>query len=109
MVQLGRPGRRLALAGLLVVAPGAAATAKSFQLTISGDPDARYAGACVVTTASGDERVALEGVVPAERTFVADGLSCRLRAEGRIVVEITYNGSRSRAQTSGGLIQVGAR
>jgi hypothetical protein len=45
---------------------------------------------------SGEERIALEGVGPAERAFVADGLSC-----GRMDrVEITHNGSRSRAETS---------
>jgi hypothetical protein len=100
---------------LLLVAGGAAAiwgspaVAKTFHLTISGDADARYAGACVATTAAGDERIALEGVVPAERTFVADSLSCSLRAHGQVVVEITHDGSRSRAETSGGLVQISAR
>jgi hypothetical protein len=98
-----------AAAGVVVAMLGTAAMAKTFHLTISGDADAHYAGACVVTSASGKERIALEGAVPAERGFVADGLSCSLRAEGRIVVEITHNGSRSRAETSGGLVQIGAR
>lgn len=109
MVQLSRPGRLLMLVASLLVMPGAAAMAQTFQLTISGDPDARYDGACVVTTASGEQRVPLEGVVPAERTFVADGLSCELRAQGRIVVEIRHDGSRSRAATSGGLVGISAR
>jgi hypothetical protein len=109
----GCGGRRRAVtpaaAGVVVAMLGTAAMAKTFHLTISGDADAHYAGACVVTSASGKERIALEGAVPAERGFVADGLSCSLRAEGRIVVEITHNGSRSRAETSGGLVQIGAR
>jgi len=45
---------------------------------------------------SSEERIALEGAVPAERAFVADGLSCCLRAEGS--VEIPYHWSRSRAE-----------
>lgn len=109
----GCGGRRRAVtaaaAGVVVAMLGTSAMAKTFHLTISGDADARYAGACVVTSASGEERIALEGGVPAERAFVADGLSCSLRAEGRIVVEIRHNGSRSRAETSGGLVQIGAR
>jgi hypothetical protein len=112
MVKLKRYAWRVltpAVAGVMVAMTGTAAMAKTFYLTISGNADARYAGACLVTTASGDERIALEGAVPAERAFVADGLSCRLRAEGRIVVEITHDGSRSRAETSGGLVQIGAR
>ena len=70
-----------AAAGIVVAMSGSTAMAKTFHLTISGDTDARYAGACVVTRASSDERIALEGAVPAERAFVADGLSCGLRAE----------------------------
>jgi hypothetical protein len=98
-----------AVAGVVVAMSGTVAMAKTFYLTISGDADARYAGACVMTSTSGEERIALEGAVPAERTFVADGVSCSLRAEGRIVVEITYDGSRSRTETSGGLVQISAR
>jgi hypothetical protein len=98
-----------AATGIVVAMSGSTAMAKTFHLTISGDTDARYAGACVVTRASSHERIALEGAVPAERAFVADGLSCGLRAQGRIVVEITHDGSRSRAETSGGLVQISAR
>jgi hypothetical protein len=54
---------------------------------------------------SGEGRIALEGAVPAERAFVADGRY----SEGWIVVEITHHGSRSRAETSGGLVQIAAR
>jgi hypothetical protein len=112
MVKLKRSGWRAltpVAAGVVVAMSGTAAMGKTFHLTISGDADARYAGACIVTTATGDERIALEGAVPAERAFVADGLSCTLRAEGRILVEITHDSNRSRAETSGGLVQIGAR
>jgi len=83
--------------------------AKTFHLSIVGDGGARYSGACTVTVASGDERVELEGTVPLQRAFDGDGLTCRFRAEGRVVVEIAHNGSRSRAASHGGTIQVSAR
>lgn len=83
--------------------------AKTFHLSISGDGGARYSGACTVTLASGDERIELEGTVPLQRTFDGDGLSCRFRTEGRVAVEIARNGSRSRAASNGGTIQVSAR
>jgi hypothetical protein len=83
--------------------------AKTFHLSISGDGGARYSGACTLVAPSGDERIELEGTVPLERTFDGDGLTCRFRAEGRMVVEIAHNGSRSRAASHGGTIQVSAR
>jgi hypothetical protein len=83
--------------------------AKTFHLSISGDGGARYSGACSIAMASGDQRVELEGIVPLQRAFEGDGLSCRFRAEGRVVVEIAHNGSRSRVASSGGLVQVSAR
>lgn len=110
MVKRKRSGRcKLTPVAAGVAMSGTTAMAKTFHLTISGDVDARYAGACVVRGASGDERIGLEGAVPAARAFVADGLSCSLCAQGRIVVEITHDGSRSRAETSGRLVQIGAR
>jgi hypothetical protein len=95
-------------AGLSMGMP-AAVMAKTFHLAISGDAGARYSGTCTVTTGAGDETVALEGGVPSERTFTADGLNCRLRAEGRIVVEIVHDGSRARSAASGGVIQLSVR
>jgi hypothetical protein len=109
--------RRLAGRGPVVVAAlGLAFTphtggsmARTFHLSISGDGGARYSGACTVTAASGDQRVEIEGTVPLQRTFDGDGLTCRFRAEGRVVVEIAHDGSRSRAASNGGTIQVSAR
>jgi hypothetical protein len=83
--------------------------AKTFQLSISGDDGARYSGACTVMVASGDESIELQGAVPLEREFDGDGLSCRFRAEGQVIVEIAHNGSRSRSATTDGLIRVSAR
>jgi hypothetical protein len=85
------------------------AMAKTYTLSISGDSGARYQGACTVTVLSGDQRIELEGAVPLRRVFDGDGLSCRLRADGRVVVEITHDGSRARSATSGGTVQVSAR
>lgn len=96
----------LALAIGLAAEP---AIAKSFKLSITGDEGARYAGQCTLIKESREEVMALEGTVPLEHTFVADGLDCRMEAQGRVVVEITREGSRSRAATTGGLVHVQAR
>ena len=114
---LKRPRSRLrgttpvvvAALGLALTAPTGESMAKTFLLSISGDDGARYSGACTVTVAGGDERIALEGTVPLERAFDGDGLSCRFHAQGRLVVEIVHNGSRARAATHSGAIQVSAR
>ena len=47
--------------------------------------------------------------MPLERRFTGEGLSCRLEAEGRVVVEIAGPGSRSRSATTGGTINVTLR
>jgi len=94
--------------GLLMGMP-ATAMAKTFHLTISGDAGARYSGTCTLTTGADDQSVTLEGAVPGEREFTADGLSCRLHTEGRVVVEILHDGSRARSATSGGVIHLVVR
>ena len=99
----------MAALGLTIGAHVGEAMAKTFHLSIFGDDGARYSGACTVTVTSGDERIALEGTVPLQRLFDGDGLTCRFRAEGRVIVEIAHKGSRSRAATDGGTIQVSAR
>jgi hypothetical protein len=95
--------------GLAMAMPAATVMAKTFDLTISGDAGARYSGTCTLATAEGDHAVTLAGGVPEERTFVADGLTCELQAEGRVVVEIAYDGSRARSATSGGVIRISVR
>jgi hypothetical protein len=95
--------------GLAFTAHTGETMAKTFDLSISGDGGARYSGACSITSASGDQRVELEGTVPLRRTFDGDGLSCRFRVEGRVVVELAGNGRMSRAVSNGGTIQVSAR
>jgi hypothetical protein len=98
----------LAIAAGLAM-PGATAMAKTFHLTISGDAGARYSGTCTLSTGAGEETVTLEGEAPAERTFTADGLACELQADGRIVVEVAYDGSRARSATNGGVIRISVR
>jgi hypothetical protein len=111
MAALRHRGGALALVALgpAMAMPGASAMAKTFDLTISGDAGARYSGTCTVTTGAGDQTVTLDGKVPGERTFEADGLSCELQADGRIVVEVVYDGSRARSATSGGEIRISVR
>jgi hypothetical protein len=108
--RLGRLGSvAMAALGLASIPYPGESMAKTFHLSISGDGGARYSGACTVTSASGDERIELDGNVPLQRTFDGDGLTCRFSAEGRVVVEIAHNGSRSRAASDGGTIRVSAR
>ncbi len=97
------------VAGLSLGLGGRAAQAETYTLSVTGDPGASVAGACTLLTGSAEEQVELEGPVPLERSFTAEGLSCRLEAEGRVVVEIAGPGSRSRSATTGGTINVTLR
>lgn len=85
------------------------AMAKTFRLSITGKQGARYAGQCTVLKDAKEEIIDLRGEMPLERTFVADGVDCRIEAKGRVVVEITHDGSWSRAATDGGFVNVQAR
>lgn len=85
------------------------AMAKTFKLSITGNEGASYAGQCTVIKEARDDVLALEGTVPLERTFIADGLDCRIEAEGRVVVEITHEGGWSRVTTDGGFADVQVR
>jgi hypothetical protein len=88
---------------------GRGATAETYTLSVTGDPGARFAGACTLFTESVEERVELAGPVALERSFIGEGLACRFETEGRVVVEIAGAGSRSRSATTGGTINVTAR
>jgi hypothetical protein len=89
---------------------GGAALAKTFSLSITGAEGARYAGRCTLTTASGEEEtLELSGVVPRHERLEGDGLACRIEGDGRIVVEVARNGSRSRSATTGGVINISVR
>ncbi|MEM7024938.1 MAG: hypothetical protein AAF637_20510 [Pseudomonadota bacterium] len=97
-----------AVLGVSTIALAGEAMAKTYTLSISGDPGASYSGTCTVTVASGSETIELDGSPPLERTFEGEGLSCALQAEGRIVAEIEHDGSRSRGESTGGAIEVHA-
>jgi len=104
-----------ACSGVAVVATlslglgGRGALAETYTLSVTGDPAARFAGACTLFTGSAEERVELAGPVPLERSFTGIGLACRLETEGRVVVEIAGGGSRSRSATTGGTINITVR
>jgi hypothetical protein len=97
------------VAGLTLGLGGRAAQAETYTLSVTGDPGARVAGACTLFTGAAEEQIELAGPVPLERRFTGDGLSCRLEAEGCVVVEIAGPGSRSRSATTGGTINVTVR
>jgi len=88
---------------------GHGAMAATYTLSVTGDPGASFAGECTLYAGSAEERVELAGPVPLERSFTGDGLSCRLEAEGRVVVEIAGGGTRSRSATTGGTINITLR
>jgi hypothetical protein len=88
---------------------GRGALAGTYTLSVTGDPGASVAGACTVYNGSAEEDLELAGAVPLQRSFMGDGLACRLEAEGRVVVEIATGGSRSRSATTGGTISVTLR
>jgi hypothetical protein len=97
------------VAGLTLGLGGRGALAETYTLSVTGDPGASIAGACTLLTGSAEEHVELAGPVPLERRFTGEGLSCRLEAAGRVVVEIAGPGNRSRSATTGGTINVTLR
>ena len=97
------------VAGVSLGLGGRAAQAETYTLSVTGDPGARIAGACTLLTGAAEEQIELAGPVPLERRFEGDGLSCRLEAEGRVVVEIAGAGTRSRSATTDGTINVTLR
>lgn len=88
---------------------GRSGLAATYRLSVTGDSGARFAGACTLFIPSGEERVELAGPVPLERSFVGQGLACRFETEGRVVVDITGGGSRSRSATNGGTVNIAVR
>lgn len=83
--------------------------AETFKLSITGDEGTRYAGQCRVIRDKQEDIVDLEDELPLERSFVADGMDCRIEAKGRLTVEIVHDGSRSRSTTSGGVVNIHSR
>ena len=76
-------------------------------LNISGDPGTHVRGQCIVDPDSAT--VDIDTTVPYRRTFAAAGLRCSFAADGRAVVEVEKNGSRSRSATDGGRININVR
>ena len=94
------------MAGASVALTGGAAVAKNFHISISGDEGARFVGTCAVAKGSTGDVLTLDGVVPHEQMLVGDGLSCKLKAEGQVVILIEHDGSRARSSTNGGTINI---
>ncbi len=81
-----------------------AAQAGWIHLAITGAGETRFVGECVLTTPSGDETLALEGVVPLERNLNGDAIACsitQVSAEGHLQVEVRKAGNISRSRTEG--------
>lgn len=76
-------------------------------LAITGDPGTHVQGQCIVDPDSAT--VEIDTGVPYQRSFAAAGLRCTFQADGRAVVEVEKNGSRSRSATNGGRINVDVR
>lgn len=94
----------------LIAAEGTAMPAKTLVLTITGAPEARVRGRCVLERAGGEEEVIeLDQVVPFERRFEALGLRCALDADGRVDVAVDKDGSRTLSRTNGGRVNINVR
>ncbi|MGI9489258.1 MAG: hypothetical protein ACR2RF_25895 [Geminicoccaceae bacterium] len=86
-----------------------ATMAKTYHMIVSGDAGARFSGQCNVKTSGGETVLTLNGQVPHEQEVVGHGLSCQLQADGRIVIDIEHDGSRTRSATNGGRINISLR
>jgi hypothetical protein len=79
---------------------------KTYQLQLTGDEGARFVGSCTLTTADGETVLPLDGEVPYANELVGQGFACKLETQGRVVVDIEHNGSRSRSSTNGGVVNI---
>ena len=86
-----------------------AAMAKTYHMIVSGDAGAQFSGQCAVKPSGGETVLTLNGEVPHEQEVVGHGLSCQLQADGRIVIDIEHDGSRTRSATNGGRINISLR
>jgi hypothetical protein len=85
----------------------AAATAdRVFTVSITGDDGAEVRGECVLERADGVESVRLDGTVPMDRRMTGRALRCMLGSDGRIVVDASTDGSRTKAATTGGQVTI---
>jgi hypothetical protein len=103
------------LASMLLVAgsafpkAGNGAVEKIYQLALTGDDGASFAGRCKLETAGGQTVIRLDGQVPHERELVGQSLSCKLKTRGGVVVDVEHNGNRSRSATNGGTVNINLR
>ena len=98
-----------AVAGGIWPVAGEATVDKTYQLQLTGDQGAHFSGSCALSTADGEVIIPLDGGVPYQTELVGKGLSCKLETEGRVVVDIEHNGSRTRSATNGGAVNISLR
>ncbi len=105
--------RRLVLLPFVALAAGPAWSAddgttldKIYQIMLTGDHGARFVGQCTLETANGLIIIPLDGNVPHQQAMHGASLSCALRAEGQVIVDIQQDGNRSRTATNGGTINI---
>jgi hypothetical protein len=77
--------------------------------SVTGDKGVRVRGQCTLERANGIETTDIEGNVPLERQLRGHGLRCVLHADGRVLVEASKDGSRTRAATNGGQVTINLR
>jgi hypothetical protein len=97
------------LAGGVWLLQGKPVMAKTYHMIFSGDAGAKFSGTCAIETSGGETVLTLEGNVPHEQDVVGHGMKCQLQTEGRVVIDIEHNGSRTRSATNGGKINIGLR
>lgn len=105
--------RVLSIALLAISMPwflnGKTAMAKTYHLLLSGDVGASFNGTCTIATSGGETVLTLKGQIPHEQQITGQGLSCKLEASGRVVVDVEHDGSRTRSSTNGGKIKISLR
>ena len=84
--------------------------AKTFSITVTGDPGASFIGSCLAKQGDDHQVLALKGKVPFEQHINADFVSCRINASGRIRIEATSDvGQRREAETRNGMVTLSLR
>ena len=82
---------------------------KTFKLELSGEAGVAYEGSCTLETEAGNTEMPLAGALPQSLDIIANALTCQIKSEGRLIVEIQHDKSRTRSATNGGTIRLSLR